>query len=46
MFVVITITLGIDKNIVDEHHDESVQILHKHLIYQIHEISWCIGQSK
>jgi hypothetical protein len=36
-------TLRIDKNIVDEHHDKSVQILHKHLIHQIHEIGWCIG---
>jgi hypothetical protein len=39
----ITFTLRIDKNIIDEHHDESIQLLHKHLIHQIHKISWCIG---
>jgi hypothetical protein len=27
MFLMITITLGINKNIVDENHDESVQIM-------------------
>jgi hypothetical protein len=38
MFLMITITLGITKNIVDESHDKSVQILHEHLIHQIHKI--------
>ena len=33
----------VPKNIVDEYHDEPVQILHKHLIHQVHKISWCIG---
>jgi hypothetical protein len=39
MFLMITITLGIDKNIIDEYHDESVQILHKHFIHQIHKVT-------
>jgi hypothetical protein len=38
MFLMITITLGINKNIVDEYYDESVQIIHKHLILQIHKV--------
>jgi Holliday junction resolvasome RuvABC endonuclease subunit len=38
MFLMITITLGINKNIVDEYYDEYVQILHKHLILQTHEV--------
>jgi hypothetical protein len=28
MFLIITITLGINKDIVDENHDESDQIMH------------------
>jgi hypothetical protein len=43
MFLMITITLGINKNIVDEYHDEPAKILHEHLIHQIHKIGWCIS---
>jgi hypothetical protein len=39
MFLMITFILRIDKNIVDEHYDVSVQILHKHLIHQVHKIA-------
>jgi hypothetical protein len=35
MFFMIFFTLRIDKNIINEHHDESVQILHKHLILAV-----------
>jgi hypothetical protein len=28
---------------VDENHDESIKILHEHLIHQIHKIGWCIS---
>jgi hypothetical protein len=43
MFLMITIILGIDQNIVDEYHDESIKILHEHLVHQIHEVGWCIS---
>jgi hypothetical protein len=43
MFLMITITLGINKNIIDEYYDESVQILHKHLILQIHKVAGALG---
>jgi hypothetical protein len=35
----ITFTLRIDKNIVDKYYDESVQILHEHLILHIHKVA-------
>jgi hypothetical protein len=43
MFLMITIILGIAQNIVDEYHDESIKILHEHLVHQIHEVDWCIS---
>jgi hypothetical protein len=39
MFLMITNTLGTNKNIIDEYYDESVQILHKHLILHIHKVA-------
>jgi hypothetical protein len=30
----------------DEHNHELVEILHVHLIHQIHEVSWSISQPK
>jgi hypothetical protein len=46
MFVMITIILGINQNVVDEYHDEPIMILHEHLIHQIHEVGWCISEAK
>jgi hypothetical protein len=38
MFLVITIILGINENVIDEYHDESIKILHEYVINQIHEV--------
>jgi hypothetical protein len=38
MFLMITIILGINQNVVDEYHDKSIKILHEHLVNQIHEV--------
>ena len=38
--------LGVDQNIVDENHDELVEVLHEHLVHEIHEIGRGIGQSE
>jgi hypothetical protein len=46
MFLMITIILGIDQDVVDEYHDELIKILYKHLVHQIHEVGRCIGQAK
>jgi hypothetical protein len=34
------------KDAVSEDHYELIQIFHKHLIYEGHEVGGCIGQSK
>jgi hypothetical protein len=39
----ITIILGIYENVVDEYHNEFIEILHEHLVHQNHEVGWCIG---
>jgi hypothetical protein len=38
-----TIILGIYEKLIDEYHDEFIEILHEHLVHQIHEVGWCIG---
>jgi hypothetical protein len=43
MFLMITIILGINQNVVDEYHNELIKILHEHFVHQIHEASWCIS---
>jgi hypothetical protein len=43
MFLMITIILGIYEDVVDEYHDESIELLHEHLVHHIHEVDWCIG---
>ena len=46
MFCVFLFTLGIDKNVVDKHHDKLVQIIHEHIVHEIHEIGGGIGQTE
>jgi hypothetical protein len=43
MFLMITIILGINQNVVDEYHDELIKVLREHLVHQIHEVGWCIS---
>ena len=31
--------LGVQQNIIDEHHYELVKILHKHRVHQVHEVA-------
>jgi hypothetical protein len=38
--------LGIYEDIVDEHHYESVEVVHEHTVHQVHEISWRIHQTE
>jgi hypothetical protein len=40
------LTLRVDQYVIDEHHDELVQILHKKLVHHIHKVCWGISQSK
>src|ERR1044071_5035492 len=38
--------LGIHQYIINEHHNEFIQELHKHLVHHIHEVCMSISQSK
>src|SRR4051812_29002293 len=46
MFFMLFFSLGIDQNIIDEYDNKLVKKLHEHLVHHVHEISWCICQSK
>jgi hypothetical protein len=38
--------LGIDQNVVNEHHYKFVKELHEHLVHEIHEVGRGVGQAK
>jgi hypothetical protein len=46
MLFVSSFILSADHYIIDEYYDELVQILHKDLAHQIHNIGWTISQPK
>ena len=46
MRAVLGFTWREDKNIVDEDHDEFVQILHEYGVHELHEGGGCIGQTE
>src|SRR4051812_41108447 len=38
--------LGVDQNVIDEYDNKLVKEFHEHLVHHIHEIGWCICQTK
>ena len=38
--------LGIDQDVINEHHNESVHIRSENLVHEVHKRHWCIHQSK
>jgi hypothetical protein len=46
MFLVLFLILGIYENIINEHHYELLEVVHKHTVHQVHEISWRIRQTE
>jgi hypothetical protein len=38
--------LGVNQNVVNENHNKLIQLLHEHLIHEIHEIGGGIHKSK
>jgi hypothetical protein len=46
MFYMLFLGLGIDQDVVDEHHYKLVEELHEHLIHEIHEVGRGIGQAE
>jgi hypothetical protein len=43
MFCVLFLDLGIDLDVVNEHHYKLIEELHEHLIHEIHEVGRGIG---
>jgi hypothetical protein len=46
MFCMLFLGLGIDQDVVNEHHYKLVEELHEHLIHEIHEVGGGIGQAE
>src|SRR6185312_14118071 len=46
MFSMIFFILGVDQNIVNENHDEFIQLRHEDRIHQVHKICWGVGKTK
>ena len=46
MLSMIFFILGVDQNIVNEYHDEFIQLRHEDLIHQVHKICWGVGKTK
>src|SRR3954470_22962915 len=46
MFFMLFIALGVDQNVIDENDNELVKKFHEDLFHHIHEVGWCICQTK
>src|SRR3954471_25054438 len=46
MSFMLFIALGVDQNVIDENDDKLVKKFHEHFVHHIHEVGWCIGQTK
>jgi hypothetical protein len=46
MFLRLSFHLGVNQNVVDENHEKLIQVLHEHLIHEIHEVSRGIRNSE
>jgi hypothetical protein len=46
MFLMFFLCLGVNQDIIDENHNKLIQVLHKHLIHEIHEIGRGIRKPK
>jgi hypothetical protein len=36
-------TSGVDKDVIDEDNDKLIQLLHEHLVHEVHEVGGGIG---
>jgi hypothetical protein len=46
MLRMLLFTLGIDQDVINEDHDELVQLQHEYGVHQVHEMCRSIGESK
>ena len=40
------LALGVDQDVIDKNDNKLVKEFHEHLVHHIHEVCWCIGQTK
>jgi hypothetical protein len=43
MLLMLFLVLGLIQDVINENHNKLVQILHKDLVHQVHEVGRCIG---
>jgi hypothetical protein len=46
MLLMLFFILGVDQDVIDEDHDELVQLRHEYGVHQVHEMCRSIGESK
>jgi hypothetical protein len=46
MFHMFILIFGINKDVINENHDEFIQLRHKYGIHKVHEVGWCIRETK
>jgi hypothetical protein len=46
VFGMFFLAFGIDEDIIDKDHDEFVELRHKHGVHDVHEVGWCIRETK
>src|SRR5512141_2738955 len=46
MLFMLFFCLGVNKHVINKHHDKLIQIFHKHFVHQVHEKGWGISESK
>ena len=46
VLLVLFCSLGVDEDIVDKDHYKLIQVLHKDLVHEVHEICMSIGKSE
>jgi hypothetical protein len=46
VLLIFFLILGVDQDVINEYHNELVQLWHEHRIHQVHEMRRSIGESK
>jgi hypothetical protein len=46
MLLMLLLILGIYKNVINEHYNELVKVVHEHAVHQVHEVRWRIRQTE
>ena len=46
MFLVLVFALGVNEDVINEHHHKFVQEIHKHLVHHMHEEGWGLSEAE